>query len=358
MTRARRRRQGSHPVSRDLLTVDPGELASAASAIALTRDEGALLAPDHPFLAYGTWRGFALAAPEGPIARVVASIDPRQRSSAGAVGCIGFVRLDPDVSRNGSAWASAVAVVTAAAQWLAASGVAVIRAPVQLSTWYGHRAVTDSFPAEGGAPPFPLEPRTDRQLVDLLVATGFEPVHRAVSYAVRSDDVLASGDPIVARLFRIGWHDRALQLEALDDELRLLHGLSREIFAGSWASSDMSFDEFAALYRPLAKIVDPELVRIALDGDERPIGFAFLIPAGARPAGSTFVLKTLGIVPNARRSVGAGVALAAIAHRAAVARGYRDGVHALMTEGSMAHRTSMRWGSRIRSYATFERALR
>jgi hypothetical protein len=70
------------------------------------------------------------------------------------------------------------------------------------------------------------------------------------------------------------------------------------------------------------------------------------------------VVKTIGVLPEERRRCpGIGAALAALVHGLAQERGYRVGIHAWMTEGSVAHRTSSHWGTWLRSYATFERPL-
>jgi hypothetical protein len=230
---------------------------------------------------------------------------------------------------------------------------------VQFSTWYGHRAIVDDFPDEGGAPAFAMEPQNGRALVDLLLASGFAPTHRAVSVAVRSGAVIDSGKPILDRLRRAGWRDRPLRPSRLEDELRLLHRLSGDIFRDSWGFSEISLDEFSALYRPVARLADAGLVRLPVDADGHPIGFAFALPSGPGPTGAPgFVVKTLGLLPEAlRRYPGAGPGLTTLVHQAARDRGYRDGIHALMTDGSMAHRMSLHWGTQFRSYATFERAL-
>lgn len=367
----------------ELVELGPGDEGWSDVGAAWSPGELALLAPDHPFLAFGEWRAFAAVRGGGVVARMVASIDPRQRTVDGPVGCIGFVDLAAGVPRStgdarsaGNARSAGVdrsngvcgpaaartafdQVLAAAAGWLRRRGVRVVRGPVQLSTWYGHRAMTDGLPDEGGVPAFPLEPRNGRGLVQALDAGGFRPAHRGVSCLVRSDAVIESAGPVLDRLRRAGFRDRALRPDAIADELALLHRLSGDIFRESWGFSGVSLAEFAALYRPAARLTDPELVRFAMDGDGGPLGFVFALPAAPRAAdGAGFVLKTLGLLPEARRRFpGSGAALAALIHRTAIERGLRDGVHALMADGSPAHRTSLRWGTWIRSYATFERAL-
>jgi hypothetical protein len=237
--------------------------------------------------------------------------------------------------------------------------VQLIRCPVQLSTWYGHRTVTDGFPNSGGAPAFLLEPRSDRALVDLLLAGDFAPAHRAVSYVVDPDTVIAGSRPALDRLCRAGLVDRPIRAAVLEDELRLLHRLSLGIFRGSWGFSEISFEEFGAMYRPLARMADLELVRVLETDAGDPLGFAFAMPSDpASPGSGPFIVKSLGLIPEAaRRYPGAGVGLTALIHGAARDRGHLGGIHALMAEDSMAHRLSMRWGTRLRSYATFARGL-
>jgi hypothetical protein len=114
------------------------------------------------------------------------------------------------------------------------------------------------------------------------------------------------------------------------------------------------------MYRPLAPLIDPELVRILETPAGTAIGFGFAIPGDPRQGPSAgFVVKTLGLRDDAlSRYPGVGAGLTALIHEAAREKGYTTGIHALMAQGSMAHRLSNRWGRLLRSYATFERALR
>ncbi len=341
----------------ELLEFDSRNPGPIAPVLSLSPMEAALLAPDHPFLQFGEWRAFAVQLGGIVVARVVASIDSRQRTTARTVGCIGFANVH--VREAGApARAAAERVLTAAVGWLQDRGVSVIRCPVQFSTWYGHRAMTSGYPGSGGAPAFPMEPQNDHDLVDLVLASDFAPVHRAVSYAVRSDAVFASARPALDRLGKAGLHARPIRISRLGEELRLLHQLSVDVFRDSWGFSEISFDEFSSVYRPIAGVADVELIRILETANEHALGFAFAMPhfPGHTGAGG-FIVKTLGLLPEARRRYpGVGAGLTAWIHQAALERGYVGGIHALMAQGSMAHRMTMRWGTQLRSYATFERA--
>ena len=343
----------------ELVELGPGDAGWHEVEEAWSPGEVALLAADHPFLAAGAWRACLAVRSGAVLARLVASVDPRQRAPSGPVGCIGFAGMDREGRGRPGARRAFGAILALGLDWLRQQGARVARGPVQFSTWYGHRAMTDGLPDEAGAPAFALEPHNGRALLEELAAAGFRPAHRAVSCLVRSDAVIGSAGAVLDRFGRAGWRDRPLRSDAIDTELALLHRLSGAIFREAWGFSEISLPEFLSIYGPAAGRADPELVRVATDGDGRPIGFAFALPAApGRNGGRPIIVKSLGLLPDARRRVpGAGAGLAAIIHRAALEGGFRDGIHALMAEGSSAHRLSLRWGTVMRSYATFERAL-
>ena len=355
----------------DVVALDPdafgGALASLAtdrSGLALTPAEIRLLRPDHPFLRYGSWCGFLASRRGCPSARLVASIDPRQCAAGRPVGAIGFIAgADTD----------ALAVALRAAEgWLRGRGVLVARCPMQFSTWFGHRAMTAGFPDQGGAPAFALEPATPRPLIQVLEQTGYCAAHRAVSHLVDHERVIAGAQRGLERMHAAGFHERPIDLDNVPCELAVLHELALEIFRGSWGYSETSRAEFAAFFGPLAHAIDPDLVRIVEDPDGRAAGFVLAFPASlGRPPGvqwehdapaaqdmGALVVKTLGVLPDVRRRCpGLGSALVAVVHEVAQRKGYAYGIHALMLEGSYAQRLSADWGSRLRSYATFERLL-
>ncbi|OGO56483.1 MAG: hypothetical protein A2V85_03850 [Chloroflexi bacterium RBG_16_72_14] len=346
-----------------MIEFGPGDPAPEAWQPGRSPAEQRLLAPDHPFLQHGRWRGFADGDELEPAARIVASVDPRQRTAAGPLGCLGFATLPPGGSAGDAVTPAARRVLGAAVNWLHGQGAVVVRAPVQLSTWYGHRVVTGGYPDEGGPPPFPLEPKADRALVALLEAGGFSPAHHAVSCLVDPHAVVAQAGPALTRAAHGGLRDRAIRLDDIDAELARLHRLSTEIFRGTWGLSEIDLEEFAAIYRAFAGVADAGLIRILEEPGGAAVGFALGLgsvagPGPASPGGPAFVLKTIGVTAEARRRhPGLGAALAAMVHRTALERGYVAGIHALMARGSMAHRMSLRWGREIRAYATFERGL-
>jgi len=330
--------------------VDPPSLAMvplAASDIGLSAADAQILQPDHPFLAHGSWRGFVASAQGQAAARAVASIDPRQQAHQRQVGSIGFIahHSEPAALRD---------VLRHAISWLERERAAVIRAPVQLSTWYGHRLPLD--PAPDGRH-YPLEPPECTGLSDVLADLGFAVAHTAHTYQVTCQRVVDDTADAAAVIASAGCTVRSFRAEAAATELAILHQLAAASFRSSWGFSPMSLPEWERMYRPLVAVMDPTLVLIAEEVTGRAVGFVFAYLAH-RPAPGVpeVVIKTIAVDPAVRRRLpGIGWALLHRAHAIAIERGVETGLHALMAEGSYAARVSGRWGHAVRAYATFER---
>lgn len=328
--------------------VPPGEFDSSTDR---------RLAPDHPFLRVGTWRAF-VAGDRRDEVRLVASLDPRQRGAAGPVGAIGFISASGDVRLPAVEGAMRLALATAES-WLVASGASVIRCPVQFSTWYGHRAMTDGFPEEGGSPPFPLEPVNGPGLTEVLTAAGYTIAHTAASYRVPVDRWVAGAQLGENRMRSGGFSDRPIRVDRLDEELQTIHAISMAAFRRSWGFSDIAPDEFQAIYRPLVPLIDPAFARVAVAPDGTSVGFvlAYADPsASPGQPNARFIVKSVAVLPDVGRAVpGIGTGLAVAVHRRAAARGYPVGIHACVAHDAYTQRISARFGERMRSYATFEK---
>jgi hypothetical protein len=330
--------------------VPPGEFDSSTDR---------RLALDHPFLGIGTWRSFVAGDRHAEV-RLVASLDPRQRTPAGLVGAIGFIAARGDVRRPAVVAATRQALA-AAESWLVAAGASLVRCPVQFSTWYGHRAMTDGFPEQGGPPPFPMEPVNGPGLTEVLTAAGFAVAHTAASYRVPTERWVAGAQLGETLMRSAGFSDRPIRLDRLDGELRTIHAISSAAFRRGWGFSEIDLDEFQAIYRPLAPLIEPTFVRLAVSSDGTPVGFIFAVADPSASPGhpdARFVIKSLAVVPDVRRAApGIGTGLAVAVHRQAAARGYPVGIHACVADDAYTQRISARFGEHFRSYATFEKVL-
>lgn len=329
------------------LEMAPDELAAwtagAPPALRLAASEAITLRADHPFLTIGTWRAF-VATDDAGRARVVAGIDPRQRDGDREVGTIGFAAADGATSVLGR-------VVDRAIAWLGDQGASVIRGPVQLSTWYGHRLPIDD--ERSPLPPFPFDPVSPSGLADVLRKHGFRPVHTAESYLVDLERSAPETAAAAARVAGMGITDRPLRVDQAQAELSTLHAIASASFQNSWGFSPISLGEFTAIYEPLLAQVDPDLVRIAHDSGGTAVGFVFAI----LPPTGPLVVKTIAVDPVVRRDIhGIGWLMIDRVHDLARRSGSRQALHALMAHGSYPARISSRWGPCVRRYATLERA--
>ncbi len=184
----------------------------------------------------------------------------------------------------------------------------------------------------------------------------------AAEYASAIVEELSSGEEraaeYAARLAARGGAMRTLDLDRFDQELEAIYRLSVDAFAGNRFYSPISLDEFRGRYLPLRPILDPDLVRLAVDADGALLGFVFAFPDllsvdGGRP--TRVVLKTLAAAPEAR-GLGLGSLLTDEVRRVAQEKGYRAVIHALMEAGNASVRISRHSARVFRRYALFERA--
>lgn len=289
-------------------------------------DVRAQLSPHNPFFAQGgEHRAFVALDGDAPVGRVVAMRGPRLVTDDGRpLGLVGFFECvdDAEVAR---------ALLGAARAWLAERGVERVLGPMNFSTWYRYRFVTGGH--ERG--PFLLEPYNPPWYGRLFEAAGFTPFRPYASLRV-SHTPVALLQASHARCARQGVVFEPLDLTQGDAALPLFYDLSRRIFAGKTAYSEVSFAEFQALYRGAAALLEPGLSWIARDAAGAPLGFLFAYPDLLEPARrgdpsgrpETTVLKTIGALPEAPG--GLGWALCHLHIEAARARGYRFGIYALM----------------------------
>jgi len=241
------------------------------------------------------------------------------------------------------------ALLHGAAAQLRAAGCELVVGPVDGDTWHRYRLVTWS----DGTPPFALEPFSPLETSAAWKRAGFAPLETYASYR---DDALAERDPrvpvLAARLRDTGVTLRALDLDRFDDELAQIHALALRGFRDAPLFAPIGFDAFAALYRPLAPMLDPRLCPIAeLNGRIAAALFAIRDPR----APETVVLKT--VVRDAdRRLAGVGFVLTDAARSAAHALGATRAISALQHDGSVARSLAGR-AVVFRRYAVFSKEL-
>ncbi len=296
------------------------------------------------FLGYGSAAHFLVYERGGrAVGRVTAAVNRRvpQDPACGDVGYLGHLVVPPRGGRE---------MVSEALAWLSARGVGVVRAPVDLSTWYGNRVNLGPF----DRPRFALEPEYGPEVVGLLV--GFS--ERQRYYSTEVPQILGPVDAWRGherRARSAGIAFRRLDPSRMDRELALVHGLIHRSFSAAFSFSRVDLDEFGLAMGGLLRLVEPELLIFAVSGQTgQEVGFAF----GYRdPSDRTrLVVKTLGVSPEAR-GTGTGSALVARLHRAGHTLGCTSAIHALMNESSHSRAISAHGSQVFRRYVMLEKAF-
>ena len=272
----------------------------------------------------------------------------------GVVGRVGHAEWDDP--------AVGAALLEAASERLEAEGCTSAVGPLDGSTWYAYRVVTDAAPGGRPAePPFALEPAPPAAVAAGFETAGFAPVARYVSTRLDAlPDEAAALRVDLDRLGRGGVALRPFRADDADAELGRLHPVLLRAFAQNPYFAPISPPAFLDLYRPLLTHADPGLVLLAERGGAVVgvvLGLPDLAQAGRGETVDTVVVKTLAVAPEAR-GLGLGSVLVRAVHQAARTRGLTRAVHALMHEANRSVGISERRPARvIRRYALLGRDL-
>lgn len=256
---------------------------------------------------------------------------------------------------------AAAAVLDAALGVLRARGCGVAVGPMDGSTWFPYRFVTDRRGDRAEPlPPFALEPDQPDEWVAQWAAAGFAPL---ASYSSSVVEELAQRDPrldaVRARAAAAGLTIRPLDPSDFDREIDRIHAVAVEAFARAFLYTPVDRATVHALYGAARPLVVPELVLVA-EHAGRPVGFAFSLPdhleAARTGRASTVIVKTVAVLPG-RLTAGLGALLAEETHHRAARLGMTRAVHALMHEHNASLVISRRQGAVMRRYTLFARAL-
>lgn len=320
----------------------------------------AQLAPEAAFTRHGDWVHFLAFDGKTPIARCSAMINSRYDKGLGFIGY--FEAVDD--------YAASEAVLSAAVDWLRERGVTTIRGPINTSTYFPYRFMTEGF--ERGA--FFLEPYNPRHYPEHWLRFGFKECCGYSSSIVDSARFAAGTKRHHERAMAAGYQARPFDPSRFDSELRLMYDLSTAIFQGSWMWRPVSFDEFRLLYAGMRGIMDPDLCYFLFQG-ETPVGFVFGLPDFApairamngsqslwakarflmkRNETPAALLKTFGVLPD-HRNGSLALSLSHLMHDAAARKGYARTVHSLMRDDNTSLRMSHRFGGEtFKRYALYE----
>ncbi len=244
------------------------------------------------------------------------------------------------------------ALLVRARETLAERGAARVLGPMNGSAWKRYRLALGPEAGEHVPTAFLTEPVNPPEYPGHFADAGFAVVAEYETRAAPRPAEWSAGAPAAPAAFDV----RPLDPDRFDDELRDAFELSLAAFAENRFYRPIGFDEFAASYRKMRPLLDPELVRLARAADGRLLGFVFAFPdpldreGGGHPR---VVLKTLATSPDAR-GMGVGSRLTADVHRIAFDRGAPSVIHALMSVDNTSTRISGRHhGEPFRRYALY-----
>lgn len=241
-------------------------------------------------------------------------------------------------------------VLNAACQHARELGAQVALGPVNGSTWFSYRLVTDP----GTRPPFALEPWNSPAEVARWRSAGFS--ERLTYHSSLATPETYPHDPrhadLTAKFAGVTIRQPTLEEPQLRRDLTALHDLSLAAFAGNTLYTPLPLPAFEALYRPLLPRVPLDWVWLAEQGGQM-VGFLFTYPD---PASQALILKTIAIRPG-RAWAGLGRHLSNLMHARAFAAGTREVIHALMWDGNESAALSSTRGNVIRRYAVMGKAL-
>ncbi len=237
-------------------------------------------------------------------------------------------------------------------------------------TWHRYRLNVGPF----GDPPFVMEPYNPPYYEALWTASGFAPLERYFSKRVDPAAVVAHLEEKRRAALAGGYRLRPLDRKRFPQELGVIYGLSRRIFAGNFLYTEISEEEFVRLYAGARALVDPDFVWFAQAPSGEDVGFLFAYPdrfqAVAAMKGERGLLaklrflrhrkeadavdfKTMGVLREHRRS-GLAAALFHEGHRQAVEKGYLFANHCLFREGNPSGDLDGGAGRVMRTYVLYQ----
>ncbi|WP_204105800.1 MULTISPECIES: GNAT family N-acetyltransferase [Spirulina sp. CCY15215] len=259
-------------------------------------------------------------------------------------------------SRNNTE--SATVLLQSACQHLREQECTFAIAPIDGNTWYNYRLVTEGE----NYPPFFLEPNTPNSLYQVFLEQEFFPI--AHYYSALCNDLKIRDRrliPVKKRLGDRGITIRPLNRENVETELEKIYQIAIAAFRQNFLYQPISKTEFISLYRPILPYIQPELIVIAEEDQNKPIGFLFALPdaleAQRGSAIETVILKTVAILPQ-KNYAGLGSILVEKCHAIASQLGYKRVIHALMNKANPSYNISRYYTKPIRQYALFGKQLK
>ncbi len=230
------------------------------------------------------------------------------------------------------------------------SGKNTILFPYYISTWHSYRFISKNDDVFH----FFLEMNSKNYYSEYAKKYGVNDTYLYKSF--RSPDldyIINKYKPAYENALKEGFSFRTFDKSDPENEFKIIHKLSVEIFKNNHFYADISFDEFYELNKDTIALLDDEFVTLTLDKNKQPVGFNFSTPDCTplvdrldltksinkirfylrRKNAKGYIIKTFGIPPEYRRHY----LISATMHmhaQVAKKRGYEYSIGALTFSGN------------------------
>lgn len=232
--------------------------------------------------------------------------------------------------------------------WLKEQGCTVAYGPMYANTLYSYRACMGPFerPFFYGEPQFTPE---------IWMESKYAIVSRYTSNLCSNAEETARHLERKKKLMSEGWSFVSLSEHHVS--LKQIYAITTASFTSAFAYTTLDRNVFFAMYSPILECSDPDLIRFAMSPERALVGYCYAFPDTDNPALKQFVVKTLAVLPAARK-LGVGGVLVGDVHHVAESKGWSNGgIHALMWAGSKSQKISAHHGRKIRKYVLFSKYL-
>jgi GNAT superfamily N-acetyltransferase len=272
------------------------------------------------------------------------------------------------------------ALLEAAAAWVKARGMTVLRGPFNFSTndeLHSPGVLIEGF----DTPPVVMMGHNPRYYARLMEGAGLAKAKDLLAYWLPHNQVPPRVMQGVERVMkREGFRIRSVQMKRLKEEVATIMGVYNSAWERNWGFVPMTAAEFDKMAKEFRPVIDPELCMIAENAEGEPIGFLLVLPDLNRaikhlrdgrlfPFGvfkflwhrrkvDTARMLTLGLKPGYQTS-GIGAALYMRAFQVAEKKGYVAGEGSWILEDNFKMRGAMEkaGATAYKTYRVYERPL-
>lgn len=229
--------------------------------------------------------------------------------------------------------------------WLRSNGCKKIIGPIDGDTWHSYRLNLGPYEK----PPFILEPYNPAYYERLWKDAGFKTIEEYSSKFVPDiERVKDSYFDSFQDFINDGYMFRPLELKNFKKELEILYTLTVSIFNQNKFYSEISLDEYFALYEKLRTIIKEDDIQFVLAPNKKEVGFLFTLSQL-----NVLNLKTMGVLGEYRKK-GMAKALIYQAYDIANKKGICSANMCLMHKDNPSQKLDASTGVTFRNYALFE----